>query len=171
MVALRIDFLIGIHCPLWHRGVQEDFVEGAVVDLLSPASRMAVIKPPPHDRLLSAIRHACHTLLDANLVNLSLDLENGLAADYWSSRYTNDKRMISIAEAEEFFERKIKGIELLRQVSEVLATTQTRPVLGLFTPSRSSPPDKKEFRRRLPGLKIEAEKYGWTVHPTLKELR
>ena len=35
-----------IHVPMWHRGIQEDFVDGAVMDLISPASRLAVVKPP-----------------------------------------------------------------------------------------------------------------------------
>lgn len=161
---------LGIHVPLWHRGVQQDFVDGALVDVFSPASRMAVIKPPPHDRLLSAIKRSVNMLLGGNIVTLSLDLENGPAADYFTGRYSRDKSLISLAEAEEFVERKYKGIELLSQLSEVLATGQNRPILSLHRPSRSSF-DKKEFRKRLPGLAAEAEKYGWELDPYLRDVR
>ena len=51
---------IRIHAPVWHRGIQEDFVEGAIIDLLSPASRMAVIKPPTRDRRLRDTEYLKH---------------------------------------------------------------------------------------------------------------
>ena len=35
-----------------------------------------------------------------NLRSLTLEIENG-AADYWSGRYVNEKRLVSISEAEE----------------------------------------------------------------------
>ena len=149
----------------------EDFVEGAIIDLLSPASRMAVLKPPPHDRLLAAVQRIVQTLLNSNLKAFSLELENGLQGDYWSGRLANDRKMISVADADEFVERKLEGIELLKQVSDMLATTANRPLLRLFRPFNDVLPAQKEFRKRLDRVRMEAEKYGWLVDTRLRESR
>ena len=132
---------------------------------------MAVIKPPAHDRLLSAIRSSANALTGAaNLHSLLLELENGILADYWSNRFVNDKRLLSVLDAEEYVDRKAKGIALLQRASDGLAASRNRPVLSLYHTSNSTRPDKKEFGRRLPGLFVEAEKYGWEVDPDLKDL-
>ncbi|KAK4954481.1 hypothetical protein LTR10_007912 [Elasticomyces elasticus] len=34
-----------IHVPIWRHGVNHDYIEGAIMDLASPVSRLAVIKP------------------------------------------------------------------------------------------------------------------------------
>ena len=162
-----------VHVPLWHRGVKEDFVEGTLIDLLSPASRMAVIKPPPHDRLLSAVKNAVHKLLLSNLKTLSLDLENGLEGDYWCGRLANDTKMISIAEAEEFVERKLEGMVLLSQLSNMLVRSFERPVLRLcrtFNEVDASY-DMQAFHKRRVKVEAEAEKYGWRVDSKLKKSR
>ena len=164
---------IRIHAPLWHRGPQEDFVEGAIVDLLSPASRLALIQPPAHDRLLSAIQHSAHALTNADsLISLSLDLENGMIADYWSGRYVNEKRLINMSEAEEYVERKTKGIAALKALSDQLVSKHNHsPFMTLHHASSTITPDLKEFRQRLASLDMEAEKYGWRIDPHLKVTR
>jgi hypothetical protein len=35
-----------VHAPLWYLGLQADFLEGSILDLTSPASRLAVNMPP-----------------------------------------------------------------------------------------------------------------------------
>lgn len=160
-----------VHAPMWHRSIQEDFVEGTLVDLLSPASRMAVIKPPPHDRLLSAVRHTVIALLGSNLTHLPLDLGNGLDADYWSGRLANDRKLISLAEVEEFVLRKQEGIALLKQLSDKLAATHhARPLLHLRQFS-SDAADYTDFRMRFARVRLEADKYGWRVDSRLREWR
>lgn len=146
-------------------------MEGAIIDLLSPASRMAVLKPPPHDRLLAAVQRIAQALLKSNLEALLLDLENGLQGDYWSGRLANDRKMISMAEAEEFVERKLEGIKLLKQVSDMLATTTNRPLLRLCRPFNDVLCDQKEFQKRVDRVRTEAEKYGWLVDTRLRESR
>lgn len=104
---------IRIHAPLWHRGIQEDFVEGAILDLTSPASRLGVVKPAARDRLLSAIKSSVQALLEAGQLEvLSLDLEHGMVTDRWTGRYSNDRQLIAISDAEEHVIRKQQGIEL-----------------------------------------------------------
>lgn len=163
---------IRITAPMFHRGMQEDYVEGAIHDLISPATRMAVIKPPARDRLLSAIQYSITTLLSsASLETLSLDLEHPMAADLWTGRYVNDKRMISVAEAETYFERKNAAITLLKKASEVLADRGARPGLTLYHFSKARKADVNEFRGRMAGLVREAERYGWVVSPKLMDGR
>ena len=134
---------------MWHRSVQEDFLEGALIDTLSPASRLAVIKPPPHDRLLSAVRHVVQVLSQSTkLTKLVFNLENGLGADYWCDRMTRDRKLISVADADEFVNRKREGIALLKQVSDLLATRGERPLFRIVQYSKDALHDKEEFQRR-----------------------
>ncbi|KAK5124187.1 hypothetical protein LTR85_001890 [Meristemomyces frigidus] len=123
---------INIHAPLWHLGVHEDFVEGAILDLTSPASRMAVIKPPATDRLLGAIQSSVgHLLQSGNLETLILDLSHTFIPDFTAQSIS--KTLISTSDAEEYVSRKQKGIELLRQLCEALPN---RPALHLRAPTR-----------------------------------
>ena len=164
---------IRVHAPLWYLGIHEDFVEGANIDLLSPASRLAVIKPPARDRLVSAIQAVKSGLHNSpNLKSITLELENTLVADHWSGRYVDDHRLISMSEAEEHANRKSEGISLLKDISEVLVNKERRkPVVTLCHPSKSSSSDRKDFEKRLPSLIKEAEKYGWEVDGSLRALR
>ena len=162
---------IGIYAPLWYRGLQEDYLEGAILDLLSPASRMAVIKPPAHDRLLSAIRNITRNLSQANLSTLSFELEDGLTADYWSERVMEERSLITRAEAGEFVERKRRGAALLKELSDKLSAENKAPLLVLFKCQKSERLNLPEFKRRLPKLVAEAAKYGWSVDDYLHEVK
>lgn len=61
---------------MWHRLIQEDFVEGAMMDSLSPATRMGVIKPAARDRVVSAIQNAVH-LLSPTIKTVAFELVDG----------------------------------------------------------------------------------------------
>lgn len=158
-----------IHTPLWHREIQNDFVEGAILDLTSPASRLGVVKPAARDRLLSAVRSSVQALLKAGkLERLSLDLEHGMRTDRWTGRYSNDRHLIAASDAEESVVRKQQGIELLKRLSEC-KSLRAKPLLTLHHPSPSiAKYDLSEFRSRLAGVIREAEKYGWKVDQHLK---
>lgn len=159
---------IHITASMFHRGMPEDYVEGAIHDLMSPATRVAVIKPPARDRLLSAIQYSiCRLMSTSTLESLAIDLEHPMTADLWTGRYVNHKRMISAAEAERHVERKNTAIALLKQASEVLAGKGRRPVLTLYHFSKASRSDVNEFRGKLAGLNMEAENYGWVVSSRL----
>ncbi|PIA93770.1 hypothetical protein CB0940_04020 [Cercospora beticola] len=161
-----------IHVPLWHRGMQEDYLEGAILDLTSPASRLGVVLPTARDRLLSAITFCVHALLKANnLSNLLLILEHGLATDRWIGRHTNDRQLIPLAEAEELVARKQQGIAILQELAQLVKTKAIRLHVQHVGASKIQEYDKKEFKQRLPGLKKEAEKYGWVVDQALKGRR
>lgn len=134
---------------------------------------MAVIKPPPHDRLLSAVRNVVQKLLQSDLKALSVDLENGLEGDYWCGRLANDRKMIPIAEAEEFVERKLEGIVLLQQLSNMLVSSHERPVLRLCRSFNEADAfyDTKASDKRRVKVEAEAQKYGWRVDSKLKKSR
>lgn len=161
---------IRIAAPMFYRGMKEDYVEGAILDLMSPATRMAVIKPPPRDRLLSAITHATTKLLAASsLETLAVDLEHPMASDLWSGRYVNDKRLISVAEAGRHVERKTAGVAMLKQASDMLTATGNKPTLTLRHFSKASRSDINQFRSAMSALITEAETYGWRVHTRLED--
>ena len=162
---------IRISAPLWYRGLQEDYVEGAILDAMSPATRMAVIKPPARDRLLSAVQHSVKTLMGATSLKLAFSLEHPMNADHFTGRYINDKRLISLQDAQRCVDRKSTGVALLKQASDILASRGNRPVLTLCHFSQASKSDRKDFRCRLPGLIKEAREYGWVVHPDLEDNR
>ncbi|PPJ50801.1 hypothetical protein CBER1_06491 [Cercospora berteroae] len=161
-----------IHVPLWHRGMQEDYLEGAILDLTSPASRLGVVLPTVRDRLLSAITSCVHALLKANrLSNLTLVLEHGLATDRWIGRHTNDRQLIFLAEAEELVARKQQGIATLQKLAQLVKPKAIKLHVQHVGASKIQKYDKKEFKQRLPGLRKEAEKYGWVVDQALKGRR
>lgn len=158
---------IRVHAPLWHRGVEQDFVEGAMLDLTAPASRMAIVKPPPSDRLLSAVQSCVKMFLDSHtFATLALDLEHGPVTDHWSGRITDRAKLISVADAENAVLRKQKGMDLLRRLSQALPDT---PVLTVHHLTRVTVPDTRDFRKRLASVHKEADKYNWKVDSRLKD--
>lgn len=163
---------ISIHVPLWHRGIQEDYIEGAILDLTTPASRLGVVQLTGRDRLLSAVRSCVQALSKAGgLENLTLELEHGMNTDRWTGTYSNNRQLISTADAEEHVTRKQEGIELLRKACQILPQ---RPTLSLHHPSATTkiaPYHVSEFRARLPNVVQEAKKYGWQVDQQLKGSR
>lgn len=148
---------ITIHGPLWHLGMHEDFVEGAILDLTSPASRMAVIKPPASDRLLSAIQSSVnHLLQSGNLTKLALELSQSFVQDFTSQR--ESKTLITMSDAEACFSRKRDGIELLKCLSEALPN---EPALQLRAPGRPEWGAYTDLSMEiLQEVMTEAEKYG-----------
>lgn len=163
---------INIHAPLWYRGIHEDYIEGAVLDLTSPATRMGVVKPVSRDRLLSAIQSCVHDLVKAgHLENVSINLEHGMVTDRWTGRYHNDKQLMNSVDAEEHFNRKQEGIRLLRNLSSFADARKAQPILSVHHPSTHTKIAQYhvyDFRGRLAGIIKEAEKYGWNVDQHLK---
>lgn len=158
---------IDIHVPMWHLGVQADFVEGAILNLVLPAVKMTVRKPPAHDRLLSAIKSVTETLSHAqNLQDLVLGLAYGRETDIWTERYHTTRALISVSDAEEFATRRKEGTELLHQLSD---TIPARPKLRVFLTSANTTRQAKEgFKKELPRIQREAAKYGWVVEENLQ---
>lgn len=158
---------IKIHVPMWHLGVQADFVEGAILNLVLPTVKMTVKSPPAHDRLLSAIKYVQGALSHAHdLHYLVLHLEYGRETDIWTERYHNPLSLISVSDAEEFATRRKKGTELLHQLS---GTIPLRPKLRVFTTSSNTTRQVKEsFKEDLPRIQREADKYGWAVEENLQ---
>ncbi|KAI7163562.1 hypothetical protein KC352_g26493 [Hortaea werneckii] len=158
---------IDIHVPMWHLGVQADFVEGAILNLVLPAVKMTVRTPPAHDRLLSAIKSVTEALSHAHhLQHLVLGLKYGKETDIWTERYHTTRSLISVSDAEEFATRREKGTELLHQLSD---TIPARPKLRVFFTSAYTTRQAKEgFKEELPRMMREAAKYGWAVEENLQ---
>ena len=58
---------------------------------------------------------------------------------------------------------------MLKGASDALAANGNRPLLEIYHPSpKSSSAHQKDFRKRLPAIVAEAEKYGWQVNPYLQ---
>ncbi|KAH9815697.1 hypothetical protein Tdes44962_MAKER00945 [Teratosphaeria destructans] len=165
-----------VHAPLWHRGPQEDYAEGAILDLTSPASRFAVMKPPARDRLLAAIRSSVRHLCpnpgpnpSTALAQLTLDLEHGPMADLWAGRCPSETSLITVSQAEEYIARQRHGVELLRTLSRGMTE---RPSLHVYyTTGKPHNLEIRGLREHLPALRAEAAKYGWDVDGTLRQKR
>lgn len=157
---------ITIHCPLWHRGIKEDFLEGAILDLTSPASRLGVVKPPSRDRLLSAIAGSIEALSKPGKLDIfAVELEHGLITERWAGNYSNARRLIAMSEANEHITRKNQGVQILKSLSESLPHP---PVLNVYHPTPGvGKHDLSEFRSRLASVIREALKYGWKVDQRL----
>lgn len=140
-------------------GSKKTFVEGAIIDSLSPATRMAIIKPAARDRLISAIKNAVE-LLSPNIKTLAFELADANQVDHWTGRYVNDKRMMLASNAEEHVHRKESGIKMLGAMSKDFPAKK-RPILSICNPLKTN--GRNEFQKQLPGVKKEATKYGWHV--------
>jgi hypothetical protein len=170
---------IGIHAPLWYRGAKEDFIEGSLLDLTSPASRFGFTHSLARDRLLSAVKSGVHALLNAGkLKTLTIHLEHGKTADRWTGRFPagrapTDDQFISIADADDHVLRKKQGIKLLHKLSAMLVINNhgARPLLSLHHPLPHPPiqeDDLDHFRMRLPVVRKDAEACGWGVDELLR---
>ncbi|KAF2217624.1 hypothetical protein CERZMDRAFT_92276 [Cercospora zeae-maydis SCOH1-5] len=161
-----------IHVPLWHRGMERDYLEGAILDLTAPASRLAVVESMDRDRLLSAITSSVHALRKANnLSRLVLILNHGLMTDHWIGRHANDRELVSLTEAEQAVARKQSGIQSLQKLAELVAPNTIKLRVQHIGASRIQGYDTNEFTQRLPGLRREAAKYGWQVDHHLEGKR
>ena len=161
-----------VHAPLWHTGVASDAIEGAMLDALSPATRLAVLKPPGEDRLLSAIETCTSVLAKAsNLKTLQLDLLYPEPARHFISQSVQTNLgLVRQEDAVAFVERKRRGIELLKQASTSLTTTSSsKPAVRVLSVRPVSPPVAREFRFILTSIIREAEKYGWGVDQILRD--
>ncbi len=118
-----------VHVPLWHQGLTHGYIEGAILDLASPVSRLAVIKPPARDRLLAAVEQCVFILQQAGqLTDFKPRIRrSGRLADDWIGQVT-DIRSASTFQADELVVRKQKGTQLLRQLTETLPL-RTPPTL------------------------------------------
>jgi len=150
-----------VHIPLWHFGVLHDHIDGEVLNLTSPVSRLAILRPSPHDRLLSAIENCSVALLRAKQL-LSLELligrsPDGLPLAYWTGKL-QETRVELASDVREHRERKQKGIELLKRLSSVTS----RSVLGFTNGARLSEYES-ETAEKLELLTKEAQKYGWQL--------
>ena len=132
-------------------------MEGAIIDSLSPATRLGVMRPANRDRVFSAIQDFIQ--LCQNLKTLAVELANTAKADDWAGRYVDDKRMVAASDAEEHAGRKIKGIELLKALSSKFPE-KAKPTVTVCNVSKSTS-SKKEFQKQLTSVRTEAAKYGW----------
>lgn len=161
-----------VHAPLWHAGIGSDAIEGAMLDILSPATRFAVLKPPAEDRLLSAIETSTGILANAgNLKSLQLDLRYPEPArQFISQSAQTNLGLVRQEDAAAFVDRRRRGIEVLKQFSARLTTTpSSRPVIRILSLRPVNPPVAREFRFILASIIREAEKYGWGVDQILHD--
>lgn len=161
-----------IHAPLWHPGIQHDAVAGAIMDALSPATRLAILKPPAPDRLLAAVSNSVDILhKSGSLESLELMLNYPDAAKSWIGKHKSVRfALLPLIDAEAQVERKVHGIAWLKRLSDMLGPEKT-PVLTVCNDG----PVKKQVMQVFRGYCLtsiirEAEKYGWLVDQTLREL-
>lgn len=126
---------------------------------------MAVVKPPPHDRLLRAIKTVVQRLILNQLATLDFDIESASCANYWSGRWASSTRLIATADAEEFVMRKHEGTALLASLSGSLGDERT-PRLRLTRSPCPPPCDDEDMQMLMSRLISEAAKYGWRVDGT-----
>ncbi|KAK3634221.1 hypothetical protein LTR56_015428 [Elasticomyces elasticus] len=152
-----------IHVPIWRHGVNHDYIEGAIVDLASPVSRLAVIKPPARDRLLSAVKHCVHALQEAGeLTTFEPRIEPIVRlADLWTGQILDSTSSLNEQDCEA---RKQEGAKLLKGLA-LSSLKGNQPVLDLSHLIRSTELTSQNAIKRLSDLREEAAKYGWQVVP------
>ncbi|KAK3616986.1 hypothetical protein LTR56_025583 [Elasticomyces elasticus] len=149
-----------IHIPLWRHGVNHDYIEGAIVDLASPVSRLAVIRPPARDRLLSAIKHCVHALQEAGELT-TFEPRIARLTGLWTGQNLDST---SFLDEQDCDARKQKGAKLLKGLA--LSTLKgNQPVLDLSHLIRSTESTNQDAIKRLLDLREEAAEYGWQVLP------
>lgn len=158
-----------VHAPLWHTGIQHDAVQGAVLDALTEATRLAFWDEPPTDRLLFAITTFVEYIKESGaLQSLEIILNYPDAARCWVGNLNSLRPMlISLADAQGHVERRAKGTIMLRQASELLGSSR-RPVIKVHCKGQLTRNTATIFERvYLTAVRKEAEEYGWCVDQAL----
>lgn len=169
--------------PEWHAGPQHDAVQGAVLDAVSPATRLAASrseeKPQTkslygdegndeglHDRLLTSlatcVHHLAHPL--STLITLRLELPFPDKALRFVSRHADSERqLVRIGEAAAHVRREEEGLRLLKRLSErVEERGSVVPELIVKGLQRYGRGVEAEFKFR-GDMERVAERYGWVV--------
>jgi len=161
---------LSVAMPKWFPNTSNDAVAGALLDALSPVTRLANFNNVAEDPLLSAISSCTSTLahhgglksfqINIMLCNLGffLDCHHGDAAYNLSAEEKDNKA-----------KRRNEGFQLLCDLGGALGPG-CKPQLLIHT-TKNDIKGGTGFYSQLPSIQLEAEKYGWDLNSALLEIR
>jgi hypothetical protein len=158
---------LSITPPKWYPDASGDRVAGALLDALSPITRLATSTNTEEDRLLSAIS-TCTSVLTAqgSLKSLQLDMPFGGMHFFLGDHRDVTMYVLSTFEKDNRKRRREDGIQRLRALSDALSP-ESRPELVIHANTHRNHGKKKKLYDHLYAVQLEAEKYGWDVNRTL----
>jgi hypothetical protein len=157
---------ISVAAPRWLPDACSDNVAGAVLDALSPITRLAAFTDAAEDRLLSAIATCTSALTtQGGLKNFRIKMKLSDVQSFLKYRHYASDYDLSTAEKGAHVKRKEEGIRLLCTLSDALGPG-CKPVL-VIDASMSGPEERFVEPSVLSRIEVTAERYGWDVEYTL----
>lgn len=156
--------------PKWFPNTSNDIIAGAILDALSPITRLATFEKDAEDPLLSAISSCTSVLagrgrLKGFKINIMLcNLQFVLDSHHGDSAYN-----LSAEEKDNKAKRRNEGFRILCDLDGALSPGCKLELLIHTTKGNHYCITK--FHSQLPSVQLEAEKYGWNANCTLLEVR
>jgi hypothetical protein len=157
---------LSIAVPRWFPDACRDNGAGALLDALSPITRLAAFTDAAEDRLLSAIS-TCTSALTAGGGFKSFQIKMKLSdvQSFTNHRLHASMYDLSAEEKDTHAKRRDEGIRLPRALSHAIGPG-CKPVLVIDASTSITEP-KFVSPDVLSSIEVTAEKYGWNVDHTL----
>ena len=154
---------LSVAVPKWYPDASSDRIAGALLDALSPITRLAKSTGAAEDPLLSAIS-SCASMLAAQggVKSFRMAMSFDQSRPYLDQKPYAPGYALSPNDQVTHVKRGRDGVRVLRALSRALSPG-CKPELVVHT-STFVVKRKTEFDRLLPSIELEAEKYGWAVH-------
>lgn len=159
---------LSVTMPKWYPNASEDRIAGALLDVLSPITRLAKFTNADDDRLLSAIS-TCTSILTPHggLKSLQIDMLFREMQSFLKYHHDDSMYILSANEQKDHAKRKDDGVRLLRALSDALSPG-CKPELVLHAGHVGNKRQTK-FNIHFASIVREAEKYGWDVDRRLRQ--
>lgn len=161
---------IRLPAPRWYRGISRDAIAGTLLDVMNPATYLAVPTMPVNDRLLSAVEACTRALIETgNLESMQVDISFPVDVLHFIGERSQDyQHPIHPSEEKDQVLREAAGMEALKQLSDALSPGN-KPVLVMYAVEQVNPRIAKKFRSHLAKVIRVATNYGWAVDQYLRE--
>jgi hypothetical protein len=161
---------LSVAMPKWFPNTFNDVIAGALLNALSPVTRLANFNNAAEDPLLSAISSCTSTLADhGGLKSFQINIMVCNLGFFLDCHHGDAAYNLSAEDKDNTAKRRNEGFQLLCDVGGALGLG-CKPQLLIHT-TKSNIKGKTCFDKQLPSIQLEAEKYGCDLNSTLLEMR
>lgn len=158
---------LSVAMPKWSHGPSDDKISVALLNALSPITRLAILNNAAEDPLLSAIS-SCTSILAGHggLQSFQINMLLHQLRPFIKPHLQDSLHALSTDEHDKKFRRRNDGLQLLRALDGVLGPKcKTELVIHAAADNNKS---RYQFRYQLRLVQLEAKKYGWDVNRKLR---
>jgi hypothetical protein len=158
---------LSVAMPKWSHGPSDDKISVALLNALSPITRLAILNNAAEDPLLSAIS-SCTSILAGHggLQSFQINMLLHQLRPFIKPHLQDSLHALSTDEHDKKFRRRNDGLQLLRALDGVLGPKcKTELVIHAAADNNKS---RYQFRYQLRLVQLEAKKHGWDVNRKLR---